>query len=423
MRTTLLVVTLGILGAFAPPGVVDGAEPEPEPLYRYTITSAKGDNPEGSFRFGHRDLFGVETPPWSVSTRRLRGGKQEGVELVTIDNGRMTITLVPARGMSILEVRSGDLRIGWDSPVKEVVDPRYINLGSRGGLGWLEGFNEAIVRCGLEFAGHPGKDEFIDNTGAKAEMELTLHGKIGNIPASEVEVVVDRAPPHRIRVRGVVHERLFFGPKLELSAEVSTVPGSDTFRVDDSVTNRGAGPQEFQLIYHSNFGAPLLEAGATVVVPAARIAPMNEHAASSIDAYDAYDGPTPGFIERVYLVTPMADDQGRTSVLLRNAAKDRGASITWSSRELPYLTIWKNTTATADGYVTGLEPGTGFPYNRKVERQAGRVPKLAPGETRTFSLEFGLHAGKDAVAVKADEIDGLSRGREPQVETKPPVDD
>src|SRR5207237_8301680 len=114
--------------------------------------------------------------------------------------------------------------------------------------------------------------------GAKAEMDLTLHGKVGNIPASELEVVVDHAPPHRIRVRGVVHERSFYGPKLELATEVSTVPGSDTFRVDDAVTNHGASPQEFQLIYHANFGAPLLEKGATVVTAVDRIAPMNDHA-------------------------------------------------------------------------------------------------------------------------------------------------
>jgi hypothetical protein len=35
------------------------------------------------------------------------------------------------------------------------------------------------VRCGLEWAGHPGKDKFINNTGDEAEMDLTLHGRLG----------------------------------------------------------------------------------------------------------------------------------------------------------------------------------------------------------------------------------------------------
>jgi hypothetical protein len=388
--------------------------------YRYVLSSAKTNLRTDSFSVTDRDLPEIKAGPWSVRKTTLHGGKQEGVELVTIDNGKTTITVVPTRGMSVLEARSGELRLGWNSPVKEVVHPSYVDLDSRGGLGWLDGFSEWMVRCGLEYAGHPGLDEFIDNTGARATMNLTLHGKVGNIPASQVEVLIDREPPHRLRVRGVVHERLFFGPKLELAAEVSTVPGSDTFRIDDAITNRGGGPQEFQLIYHANFGVPILEDGATVLVPAAQVAPMNDHAAKSIEQYGTYAGPTAGFIEQVYLVNPLSDERGTTSVLLRNAAKDRAASMTWSTAALPYMTIWKNTAAEADGYVTGLEPATGFPFNRKVERQFGRVPKLAPGETRRFTLDVGLHASREAVSAVAERIAAIQKGHTPRIETKPP---
>ena len=39
--------------------------------------------------------------------------------------------------------------------------------------------------------------------------------------------------------------------------------------------------------------------------------------------------------------------------------------------ELPCFTLWKNTAAEADGYVTGLEPGTNFPNLRSFERFVG----------------------------------------------------
>ena len=103
--------------------------------------------------------------PWSVTREILKGGKQEGVELLTLDNGKLKITVIPTRGMGILDVKMKGIRLGWNSPVKEVVHPSYVNLESRGGLGWLEGFNEWMVRCGLEFAGHPGTDLFINNSG------------------------------------------------------------------------------------------------------------------------------------------------------------------------------------------------------------------------------------------------------------------
>ena len=60
---------------------------------------------------------------------------------------------------------------------------------------------------GLEFFGAPGTDEFIDNTGKKAKMDLTLHGKIGNTPASQVEVIIECQPPYDIRIRGRVDEK------------------------------------------------------------------------------------------------------------------------------------------------------------------------------------------------------------------------
>ena len=52
---------------------------------------------------------------------------------------------------------------------------------------------DGSLRAGM--GGHPGKDKFINNTGDDAEMDLTLHGKVGNIPASEVEVLIDASPP------------------------------------------------------------------------------------------------------------------------------------------------------------------------------------------------------------------------------------
>lgn len=361
---------------------------------------------------------------WSVLRHSLQGGKQEGVDFIELHNGKMMIRVIPTRGMSIYDVLipetpQGAFRLGWNSPVKEVVHPQYVNLESRGGLGWLEGFNEMMVRCGLEFAGHPGKDVFITNTGDKGEMDLTVHGKIGNIPASEVELLIDDEQ-NTLTLRGVVHERLFFGPKLELVTELTTTIGSSSFTIRDRVTNRGSGPQEMQLIYHCNFGQPLLEAGAKVHVAHERIAPMNLLAAKDIGTFSDYLGPTPGYIEQVYLFHPLFDKQGVSHVLLHNAAGDRGCSLSWNKSELPYLTLWKNTTAVEDGYVTGLEPATGFPYNRRVEREFGRVPKLAAGETREFNVMFNLHIDKASVDTMRKTIGEIQGSMQPVVETKPP---
>ncbi len=69
--------------------------------------------------------------------------------------------------------------------------------------------------------------------------------------------------------------------------------------------------------------------------------------------------------------------------------------------------------------MTGLEPGTGFSLNRAVERKFGRVPKLAPHESRSFTIDFTLHVGKDQVGAAANEIAQILAGRKTQVDKEP----
>src|SRR6266852_1483682 len=205
--------------------------------YRETLTSVAKNANVVEWKVTGKEVTPGCPTTWSIRKYPLHGGKQEGVELVVLDNGKLQITLCPTRGMGVLSVNMGDVRLGWDSPVKEIVHPKHINLSARGGLGWLDGFNEWMCRCGLESNGHPGTDKFINNVGDEATMDLTLHGKIAHLPAQEVEVVVDREAPYRLRIRGLVHERMFMGPKLALQTELSTEPGSSTFRITDEITN------------------------------------------------------------------------------------------------------------------------------------------------------------------------------------------
>jgi hypothetical protein len=391
-----------------------GAQP-----YRQKITSVADNKRLATFVVAGKELTPACKVPWSIRKVVLHGGRQEGSELIVVQSGLLEIKIIPTRGMGILSARLGDVRLGWDSPVKEVVHPAFINLQARGGLGWLDGFNEWMVRCGLESNGQAGKDEFINNMGDKAVMDLNLHGKIANVPAQEVEIEVERTAPYRLTVRGVVHERMLFGPKLELATAISTVPGTSTFRIHDVVTNRGAQPEEFQMLYHANFGKPLLEEGARFLAPVERVTPFNANAARDVNRYDRYAGPIPGYVEQVYLFRPLADREGRTTILLHNKAATHGASMSYAIKELPYLTLWKNTSAEADGYVTGLEPGTNYPNNRRVERKAGRVPKLAGGASHSMTLDIGIHTDKGQVEELIRRVADIQGTRAPVIDQEP----
>ncbi len=330
---------------------------------------------------------------WSVNMVTLRGGKQEGVKLITMDNGALTFTVIPTRGMSVHTVEKGTLRLAWNSPVKELIHPQFIDLEANGGLGWLDGFNEWMTRCGMEYAGHPGMDN---------GRMLNLHGRIGNMPASEVEVIVDNEPPHRIRIRGKMNEVYFNGPNLELWTEISAEPGSAAVRFEDQLTNLSQKEQEFMVLYHANFGSPLLEPGSQLYGSIKKVVPFDNFAAEDIHHWNTYGGPINGIAERVYCIYPKADSQGNAHFLLQNSGGDQGVSFSYEVEQLPYFTQWKN--QDSDGYVTGLEPGTGFPHNRSIERKYGRVPVLAPGGERVFRIDYLLHTDKNSVTAVRNKL-------------------
>jgi hypothetical protein len=71
------------------------------------------------------------------------------------------------------------------------------------------------------------------------------------------------------------------------------------------------------------------------------------------------------------------------------------------------VTLWKNLAAETEGYVVGIEPGTGFPYTRRLEREAGRVPRLAANETRRFTIEVAIHSDPASVQSATQRIQNI----------------
>lgn len=352
---------------------------------------------------------------WSIQRHQLSCGKEAGVELLEIDNGRMRIFLCPTRGMGIIEARCDGTFLGWDSPVGEIVHPKYVDIYNRGGLGWLDGFCEWMVRCGLEAHGAPGEDVIVDNQGNETRSFLPLHGKIANIPASGLAVAIELDPPHTIRVVGEVYESMMFGPAFKLHTTIETELGSPSFRIIDRVENRRSVPEEMELLYHCNYGPPILGEGAKFMMPFKRMTARDPRALEGIKTWDVYGAPESGFTEQCYFFEPIADNKGQSVAGLIAPDGKTATSIEFSAKTLPWFTIWKCTGDERDGYVTGLEPGTDFPNNRSFERSKGRVVKLAPGKTYTTELAFAVHS-------KTSEVRDLkARIKKSQGKVKPVV--
>lgn len=371
------------------------------PVKNWTLTDVTAGVCVDAWRVGPADVGG-RVQGYEVTKRTLRGGLSDGVDVIRVAAGDLAFDVLPTRGMGLWKAWCQGEELGWRSPVRGPVHPQYVPLMEPSGLGWLDGFDELLVRCGLESNGAPEFDP-------SGRLQYPLHGRIANRPAQRVDVAID-GEAGQIAVTGVVEETRFHFLKLRLTSTIAVTVGDTRLRIRDEVENFSASPAEMQLLYHINFGTPLLDAGSRFVAPLQTVIPRTAHAAAGLATWDRYAPPVAGFQEQVYFLQLAADPTGRTQTLLKNAQGTRGVSIHVDTRQLPCYTLWKNTTAAPDGYVTGLEPGTNYPNPRTHEGQQGRTVKLAAGGKAVFELQLEVHPTAAAVAQAEAAIAALQAG-------------
>ena len=323
--------------------------------------------------------------------RRLTAGVSDGVDVLEVDNGQFAMTILLTRGMGIWRGRCGKVHLEWASPVQGPVHPKLVPLYGDSGLGWLYGFDEWLVRCGLESNGSP---QFND----RGALVSPLHGQIANIPASDVEVSFD-SDTGEIVVEGTVYESRLFGKKLEMKTRYVTKVGESGFRMRDTVTNLSASAKEIVLLYHINTGLPFLGKGSRAVVPFEEQAPRSSAAADDLSQWDRLDPQPPGLPETVFFFDPAADADGNAEVMIINGDEDQAIVFGFNKKQLPCFSLWKSRLPEQDGYVVGVEPATNFPNTTAFESRHNRTILLAPGQSQTFDLSFAfLHhvAGRHA---------------------------
>jgi hypothetical protein len=187
--------------------------------------------------------------------------------------------------------------------------------------------------------------------------------------------------------------------------------GDSKILIHDRITNRSDQPTTIQLLYHFNFGPPLLDAGARLVAPVREVAPRNIHAANAIGEWDVCSGPGSQDTEQVFFMKLLEDSHHHSAALLHNAARDLGVMLTFDLQQLPYFTLWKNLVGARDGFVVGLEPATNFPNVRSFEERRGRVVKLEAGESYEIRVDLGFCCTKSSVEHAIEAIGKLQAQR------------
>ncbi len=368
-----------------------------------------------TFNFFTRDQttpispLNMDVGPFSLDFKQLHSGRSAGIWQLDVACGNFRASFLPTRGMSVEDVHIGDFRFGWRSPVRGPVHPSYVPIAEPSGLGFLDGFTELLVRCGLTNNGAP-------QFGANGQLELALHGRIGNLPAQNLQAHVEGSV---LEIVAEVDEIRFHFEKWRLTTQYRMTAGQASIEVIDTVTNLSGQLRDFQILYHFNLGEPLLEPGGKIEAPLHEISPRNPNTAADLERWSEIDAPRPDDPEIVVLTTPKGDEHGQTLSLLTNRQRTAAAAIECNLRELPYLTFWKNFRDPHDGYVIGLEPATNYPNPKRFEAQHNRTRKLKPGESTAFHWAMHFANTKEDVQSLRAQIQKIQGSDAPKISPEP----
>jgi hypothetical protein len=326
----------------------------------------------------HAQIGGIET---SV----LDNGAGRGTRIAWFNTGcGFRFKVVLDRAMDIADAFYNQHSLAWLSHGGIT----YPQPFSDQGINWLKTFGGGLLTtCGLTHVGGPESDQY---------GERGLHGQISNIPAELVSVIQPdpRSGNLDMSITGIVRETKPFGPSLELRRTISATLGQPAVRIHDEVINRGNTPAPHMLLYHFNFGWPLVDQDADIVWRGNWKPARGTENASLFREGNQYKKCQPplaahlGAGEEVGLIDVEADASGQSACGISNAKIGIAAVLKFKKAQLPWLANWQHWGK--GEYVTGLEPATHPLTGQARAREDGSLIFIEPGERRIYALELEI---------------------------------
>lgn len=304
-------------------------------------------------------------------------GWERGVRIVLLQNDRIAIEVVVDRALDVAAARIRQIPVAWRSPT-EIVAPWFVE---NSGFGPHRAFfGGLLTTCGLDHIGIP-TERLAERSGysSRAADAFPMHGRVSGSPARLTSYGVREEDGQLAAfVEGEVSQVAVSGEHLTLTRRISIAYGSGVVTIDDEVANQGYASSPLAMMYHVDFGWPLVAPGAVVKTPSLRLRGEGD--------IGLVHPPKPGVSERVWTFAVEPDERGRGSASIVNARVDAtravAASLIWDAAALPTLVQWEIANV-AGHYAIGLEPSTALPVD---PGNPPRFPTLEPGESRRLGV-------------------------------------
>lgn len=320
---------------------------------------------------------------------RLQDGPEDGVVALEVrTGGGLSYSVLASRTLDVSAAELDGVPLGWRTGAGDI-HPAYVSRTNGWNHGWFGGL---LATCGLDNVGNAGQDEL----GSFAQ-----HGHINGLAARNVGYGARwEGDRYLIWIEGELRQKDAWMPgtyDVVLRRRVESELGGRTIRIRDEVENMSRAAAPLLLLYHVNFGWPLLAPESVVVSRSRSVRPAagGEHDASAF----AVAPPLAEHRSQVFAHELIADSEGMGEAAILNERLGVGVALRFPLAELPYMAQWK--ALVAGRYVLALEPTNQRGGNRLRQREAGTMPTIAAGAVKTFHLEMTALRGGEVAAARA----------------------
>ena len=315
----------------------------------------------------------------------LSSGLAKGVDAIDVKTGTgFEFTALPGRALDIAWASYKGAPLSYISKSGVVAPAHFVEKGAEGFL--RNFFAGLLTTAGLSNIGPPVQD---------GDESLGLHGQVSNIPAEDVCVTQGwQGDDYEIRLAGTVRQARTFGECLLLHREITTQLGSNALVLRDVVENAGNRPEPMMLLYHCNFGYPLVSADSRIYTSGGRVEPREPTPAQAVADHHRLGEPQAGYVEQCFY-HDLKGQNGRAFAAIFNERLGVGGYVRYQVENLPEFVQWKM--LGEQEYVVGLEPSTHRLDRRAELIRQGQIRPLEVGERRTFEVEIGVVDGRAAL--------------------------
>ena len=321
-------------------------------------------------------------------------GRARNLSAYVVKNGPMSFTVMADKCLDVAEFSYKGTNISFLAKPGLMGRSHFDTHGDEalrsimGGLLFTCGLENICAPCSVD-----GKD-------------YPMHGRIRTTPAEHVAASAAwEGDDYKIRISGEMREAELFGENMVLRRSIETTLGSQSIVIRDEIENEAFRAEPMMLLYHFNFGFPLLSERSRVVLPTLKVTPRDDVSTPHVSQWGNMVSPRDSEPEHVFIHELAADEQGNTFAAVFNEELNIGLKIEFNKTHLPYFMQWKSL-ALGD-YVLGLEPSNSSVYGKKFHLENDTPHLLGSFCKESTELRITMLEGNEdfnALLVSAEKL-------------------